>query len=377
MPLSVFVDALPFTVMQKDYIAKLDGEPELALLKPNVGYSSTLHWQLYCNKYPNETGAFVDWVHEDEKSKAVSFVSKLCAPLDCNSMLGVLARKILNKFVFRRNAYANIPFKFRPYFTEKGKYLFWDKSRYSAEKTFDGYVVISQDEGHHPYLYSLRKLEEEIQKGTKDIFAVFGFTDAIGHVYRRGAEYDVAIAPDMDRLFSVVDQYREKHPDEEVLIVSDHGMSTVERKVELDLIKLFGKQSKKTYIAYCDSAIMCVFTDNEELKNRIGEYLLTREEGHLLTEDERKAYGIDDKKFGALIYNLREGNVFANNWFGKSVKKPRPTGSGMHGFWPELEAKDQMASIVLYSQKRKLEEIYDYPAAYKLIMQVMQPEKEI
>lgn len=377
MPLSIFVDALPFTVMQKDYISKLEGSPKLALLKPNVGYSSTLHWQLYCNKYPNETGAFVDWVYDKETNKAVRIFSKLCAPLDYMGILGVLARKVFNKYVFRCNAFANIPFKFRPCFTEKGKYLFWDKARYFNEPTFDGYAVISQDEGHHTYEYSLSQLEKEISNGTKNIFAVFGFIDAIGHKYRRGAGYDAAIAPGMDKLFAVVNSYRKRHPDEEVLIVSDHGMSTVQNKVDLELEKHFGKQGKKTYIAYCDSAIMCVFTEDETLKESIGEYLLTRAEGHLLSEEERKQYGIDDKKFGSLIYNLKEGNIFANNWFGKSVKKPSPTGIGMHGFWPEFEAKDQMASIVLYGGKRDLNEQYDYPAAYRLIMQVMQPSKEV
>ena len=142
-------------------------------------------------------------------------------------------------------------------------------------------------------------------------------------------------------------------------------MSTINEKVNLCLENKFGKQNKKSYIAYSDSAIMCIWSENEKLKKEITKYLNSRGEGHLLTEEERKKYRTADRKFGDLIFNLREGYVFAENWFGKSIRKPSPDGAGMHGFWPELSAKDQMACILLINGRQKLEKLYDYPKANK------------
>ena len=176
----------------------------------------------------------------------------------------------------------------------------------------------------------------------------------------------------MEKLRGLIELYQERFPDEDVLIVSDHGMSTIKNRIDLNLEKKFGKQSENTYIAYSDSCIMCVWSDDAALLNRISEYLKTRDEGHLLTQDERKYYRATKQQFGNLIYILREGNCFADSWFGKSLKKQSSDGEGMHGFWPECAAKDQMASIVLLSKEKRLKDFYVYADAHELIKEVMQ-----
>ena len=93
MPLSLFCDALPYSEMSvqyKDWFDKL----QLAPLMPNIAYSSSLHWQLYCNKYPDERGILVDWVRESEKNKAVRILSTILRPLDVNETLGWFSRKV-------------------------------------------------------------------------------------------------------------------------------------------------------------------------------------------------------------------------------------------------------------------------------------------
>ena len=121
MPLSLFCDALPYSEMSvqyKDWFDKL----QLAPLMPNIAYSSSLHWQLYCNKYPDERGILVDWVREPEKNKAVRILSTILRPLDVNETLGWFSRKVLDRIVFRRNMFANVPYQFRKDFIyEKSK----------------------------------------------------------------------------------------------------------------------------------------------------------------------------------------------------------------------------------------------------------------
>lgn len=370
MPLSLFVDALPYNEMTAHY-ANWQTNMQLGELIPNIAYSASLHWQLYCDKYPDDRGVLVDWVRQSEKNRVVRFLSTVLAPLDRMGNLGLLSKKVLCRFIMRRNTFANIPYRFRKDFTEMGGYLFWNEKTYRAESIFDGYTVVSQDEGHRSFELTLSLLREAVERGDTHIFGVFSFADALGHVCRRGEKYSARLRPYMDALGEVIALYREKHPDEEVLIVSDHGMSTVERRINLRLEEHFGKQKKGRYVAYCDTAVMAIWCDDPTLEQPIREYLATHPEGHLLTEEERAYFRATDRKFGDILYILREGNVFANNWFGKSIRKPNPDGAGMHGFWPEWEAKDQMACVALIGGDRTLQERYDYPAVHALIKDVM------
>ena len=371
MPLSIFIDALPYTEITAQY-ADWFPDMQFAELQPNIAYSSSLHWQLYCNKYPDERGVLVDWAKTPEKNRAVRFLATVLRPLDCIGDLGLYSRKFLDRVVFRSGKFANIPYKFRKDFSECGKYLFWDEKTYRQEKIFDGYTVISQDEGHISFEETVEKLEAAIRSGDRNIFVATGFTDQLGHKCRRGEIYHKRVKPYMDTMHRVIAAYRVQNPQEEVVIISDHGMSTIAEKVNFELEKQFGRQSKKSYIAYSDSAIMCIWCADTDLQARLAAYLDTRKEGHLLTEAERTKYKATDRKFGDLIFNLREGYVFAENWFGKSIRKPSPDGAGMHGFWPELAAGDQMACILLINGKRTLDTLYDYPKANALLETIMQ-----
>lgn len=373
MPLSIFIDALPFNEIEKNY-SDWFSDMQLSELIPNIAYSSSLHWQLYLDKYPDERGMLVDWVREKEKRKSVKAVSFLMRPFENMGKISYLSKKVLDRIVFKKNTFANIPYKFRGDFTEKGKYLFWSEKTYKNEPLFKDYSVISQDEGHRSFEETISLLESTVKKGDKNIFAVFSFADAMGHKCRRGEEYSKRLLPYMKEVKKLIDEYRRINPKEEVLIVSDHGMSTVTNRVDFKLEEKFGKQSKKTYIAYSDSAIMCIWCEKEELKEEIKAFLSEKSEGHLLNEEERKYYGATDKKFGDLIYILKEGNVFKKNWFSISFRKPSADGSGMHGFWPDREAEDSMAVIMLIGSNRKLEAKTDYRYANKLINSVMKGE---
>ena len=286
MSLSLFCDALPYSEMKNQYSEWFDGM-QLAPLMPNIAYSSSLHWQLYCDRYPDERGTLVDWVKEPEKNKVIRIIAALLRPTDIVPKLGWFFRKVLDRMIFHRNAFANIPFNFRKDFTQKGKYLFWNKAEYGNEELFREWVVVSQDEGHRTFEQTIDCLNAAIATNEMNIFGVFGFADSMGHTCRRGKAYSARLRQYMDVLHETIQRYLNLHPEEPVLILSDHGMSTVEHRVDVDLEKKFGKPGKNTYIAYSDSAVMCIWCDNEGLQGKIKEYLATLEYGHLLTEDER------------------------------------------------------------------------------------------
>lgn len=371
MALSIFADALPYSEMVQNYKNWLPNM-QLSELQPNIAYSSSLHWQLYCDKYPDDRKTFVDWGMVSEKNRAVRIIASIFTPFDRGGIFSIVTKKGLDRVVFRRNAFANIPMKFRKDFSEIGQYLFWDKEVYGKEPIFDGFLVISQDEGHISFDEAIARLEDVIGNNEKNIMFVTGFPDQLGHKTRRGDLYSKRLAPYMDKMRSVMAKYNELFPEEEILLVSDHGMSTIESRIDLGLEARFGKQSKNTYIAYSDSCVMCIWSKKSELLKKISDYLNTRKEGHLLSDEERIYYRATDQQFGNLIYILREGTCFANSWFGKSLRKPSADGEGMHGFWPERSAKDQMASVVMISKKRKIDDFYTYSTVHALIKNVMQ-----
>lgn len=370
MALSIFIDALPFSEIENRYQNWFDGQ-QFAKVLPNIAYSSSLHWQLYCDKYPDERGVLVDWCMEKEKDRSVRVISKLFSFMDYTGDLGIIFKKILSKYVYRKNAFANIPFRFRADFSEKGEYLFWRSETYRRESVFDGYMVISQDENHISFDKTIQNLHSAIESGVTNIFLNTGFADSIGHVNQRGEQYSYALGLEMEKLRKEIAFYLEKHPDQEILIVSDHGMSTIHNMIDLKLESYFGKQSKDSYIAYSDSCIMCVWVYDDGLREPIENYLLSRTEGHLLSNEDREYYRATDKKFGDFLYVLKEGNCFLNNWFGKSFKKPSVNGQGMHGFWPEWSAYDQLASVILINSERHLADKYTYPEVHLLIKEVM------
>ncbi len=371
--LSLFVDALSYSYLKEHFIGDMPNV-QVAPMIQNVGYSSSLHWELYNNIYPDDHGYFVDWVKENESNKLICLISDMLAFTDYFGNLGVYLRKVLNRYIFRKNLFANIPFRFRKYFSCKSDYLFWDKKNYGRYKLFDSYVFAMQDEGKKSFDENLALLKQHVENGEKNIFGVFGEVDAIGHTLPRGSEYDAKVDSCMRKLFQVIDLYRTKQPDKSILIVSDHGMSTINNLVDVDLEKKFGRASKKTYIAYSDTAIMCVFCETLSLKEQMEDYLSQFEYGHVLSDEERKLYGISDKKFGDIIFNLKEGYGFADNWFGKSIRRNYNFHVGMHGFWPEWTSKDQLASVVLINGKEKLAERYNYRSACELINEVMKDE---
>ena len=370
MPLSIFIDALPYTEVKEHY-SKWFINQQTAELQPNIAYSSVLHWQLYCNKYPDDRLKFVDWQKTPETRKSIRIISCLLRPFDCIRPLSFLNRKVLDRLFFHGNCFANIPMKFRKDFSEQSQYLFWNREVYSKEKLFEKYCVVSQDEGNFSFDETIQKLNNAIESNQKNLFLCIGEIDHQGHLCARGSLYSEIVAKFMAIIRDSIEKYLNRFPEEEVLIVSDHGMSTINNYVDLKLEKKFGAQSWNNYVAYQDSCLMCVWCSDKHKIEDIAEYLKTKEDiGHLLSNGEREYYRTTNPLFGDLIFNLREGNCFKTSWFGNSIKK-HPNGQGMHGFWPDRKAKDQMAAIILINGKHSLAPFYTYFDAYNFIKMVM------
>jgi len=368
MPLIAFVDGLPYTYARERQASWMSNA-SVSALRPNVGYSSNLHWELFCGLYPDDLGFFTDWARKAESRLTVKAISHLLGPLDRIGDAGVVARKVFDKFVFREPALANIPSRFRKLFSNQASYLLASTPSASRIPHTQGYTFVLQDEGNVPFEENDRNLRCQIESEAVDVFTAFSFADAIGHRLGRGEAYDRELDLHMNALRRTFDRYLGINPEQEVLLISDHGMSTVHDQTDLSLESKFGRQSETRYIAYTDTAILRVFIHDEHLIDGMANYLSSRTDGHLLNDHERSQNGVVSRRHGDLIFVLNEGIVFGDNWFGKSLRRQKGRPYGMHGFWPT--GLDQYGVIYSLNRPAPLAEEYSYSEAHKLVQRAI------
>jgi len=368
MPLVIFVDALPYSFVDKYKSNIWMNGKAYYKLEPNIGYSSNLHWQLFGNVYPDDIGFFTDWSYSKEPNKAVVALSRLLSFTDRIGNLGLYIKKFLDRILLQKNVFANIPFRFRPLFRQNPEYLFFSSNTTRKLDVFKEFDLILDDEIKVSFSELLVRLENSISKKNRNIFISFGFADHLGHELSRSGRYDELINSHMEKLDIQITKYLEANPSEIVVIVSDHGMSNIEKEVDLHLESYFGKESTCNFLSYKDSAIMRLYIFDKTKEQVINEYLSKSEFGHLLTKEERILYRVSNLKFGDFIFVLYDGFVFSDNWFGKTIRKSKIE-YGMHGFWPK--SKDQQAVVITNQPSLVKSSELTYDDFYHLIREVM------
>ncbi|MCP3967879.1 MAG: hypothetical protein GY750_19615 [Lentisphaerae bacterium] len=130
----------------------------------------------------------------------------------------------------------------------------------------------------------------------------------------------------------MVDSASKNYDDYTVTVISDHGMTPLEKCVDLKAaIEDTGLDFGHDYIATYDST-MARFWFLENRARQIILYTLSQiPEGHTLSKPEKVKYGINftDQMYGEEIFLLNSGNQIIPSDMGKN---PLP---GMHGFSPE------------------------------------------
>lgn len=361
MSLFIFVDALPYTFVNEAAKSYFENASVHAL-HPNVGYSSNLHWKLFENKMPDDIGFFTDWTYEKEPNTSTCLVAKMCQSLDCTEKLGIFSRKVLNRIPLLKHQFANIPYKYRALFSNKSQYLLSKSSLLSTNSDYEGYKFILQDELKEPVEIILQKVNQYVKMGEKQLFVSISEVDQIGHQLGRGKDYDDKLTGIIELLVDTIKMYKDKNPESGVAVVSDHGMLNASKMIEFKELQL---PSYRDVIYAFDSEILKIYC-NENSREEIIEILEKSSYGHLISEDERRKYGITDRRFGDLIFNLFESISFGNNWFAGSLKKSSKI-FGMHGYWPNNVVSDHYGTLILYGVENNLPEIVDYNMSADMI----------
>lgn len=132
----------------------------------------------------------------------------------------------------------------------------------------------------------------------------------------------------------VVRAFIELHgEDAKYYIFSDHGMASVTDGVEFDIEEVVGKPGPKTYGYFVDATFLRVWLNDLSLRDKLCDALDKLGAGHIFSKEERKKYGLLDRKHGDIIYLLDESKMFSPSFFGEE------TCMSMHGYDPELESQ--------------------------------------
>jgi len=184
----------------------------------------------------------------------------------------------------------------------------------------------------------LNSMERRALKDTINLFKKYDFMvvklnslDRLGHKY---GPLSREIRERVRYLDSVVEEAVGELQDNvrnfSFIIISDHGMIPVEKSLNIE--ELLEKETRieplKDYIPYFGSTFASFFILNKNSKSIIYELLQSIENyGKILSENEIKAWGINQELYGHLIFALKEKTVFHPNFFQR-----REIPKGAHGY---------------------------------------------
>jgi predicted AlkP superfamily pyrophosphatase or phosphodiesterase len=307
---------------------------------PGLGYSINIKSELFGGYQPDDIGYFCEWMYDKNSPlKKYAFLFNVLSPISLigsyylKRMAHMLVSRIINKNI------SVIPFEYLRYFSA------YDKSPYENGFVFP--TVFNKSGSLLKIIYSdfpksssrdqeiFRKTKVAINQKTHDnIFVACADLDHINHKYGIGSDMSIEKIKKLDKMLEeVCNLFTEKNPEGNIFILSDHGFVNVKDNVRLGLQNRFGKISESTFIYFVDATLARIWVFDSVLKKEIFEYLDNLWFGRLINEEERKRFGVTDKKLCDYIFLLNEGIVFSDSFVVKKDIK------SLHGYHPDLESQ--------------------------------------
>ncbi|MEK6732743.1 MAG: alkaline phosphatase family protein [Candidatus Omnitrophota bacterium] len=303
--LIIFIDGFPYELIKKlDFLNRFSYK---CGLMPSIGYSINIQAEIFAGLKADQIDFFNTWKFEPKSSpfKRLKNIKWALGTFQDNRYLSWFFRKAI-KFNYRADS-LNIPYRFIDMFAPCGY------SIYSGNLT------------------ESRVLPDE----------TFLELDTVAHKFGLDSkEYNDSINCLNKRINNLFDRFRLMNPNGHIVALSDHGMSRVQKAVQLDLEKEISLSADGNFMYFLDTTMLRVWYVNQKAKLIIETFLNSRDYGRLLNEEERISFGIANKKWADSIFLLNEGYVFDPSFLEKGHPK------AMHGYYPHLPWQK---GIFLYS----------------------------
>jgi len=347
--LIIFIDAFPYKFLERTkYMKKF---PIRFKVRPSLGYSINIKAEIFGGYAPDNLGWFCKWNYDSE-SKLKMFTPFFLV-LDIFRKINLINRG-LHKFIGKIfGDIGNIPFRYLPFISKNSVDIFslsfpkdsLLKSKYLkviASERFKSSNLLEKD--FEVFKQGLKYIKKN---SNSSILLTFVALDHIGHWKGPySGEYHSYVLT-IDKYVEELKTYFLKiNKNANVIVLSDHGMSEVEKGVRLDLEKYFGKPSEKKYFYIMDGTILRIWCFDFEICEKIKKFLNNLNLGKVLNREERAKYGITKKKFGDIIFLIKERYMFCPSFWGSKLSK------GMHGYHPDFE---NQKGIFLFSGDDNME----------------------
>ena len=300
-----------------------------ASYRPGVGYSFTQKTEILHGLLPNDQGVLNVWQCNDTSPAELSKRSKF---LSTFRDILPFADKVLHFFIARCiKGVANIPFEFYGKFHAMTINPYTQNSHSILEDSGWHLIIGDYDiplNDTNP-LDALKKAVED--KTSPLIFAALAELDHIGHVSGPAGNHYINHAQLLSRrLEKIAGTFLKNHPDGRFIVVSDHGMISVNNMLRLKG-STFDLPDNKRAPYWLDSTMLRVWTRTDQETALIKERLENTPYLKVLSDEERHEHGINRRRFGAIICLTEKGTIFRPDHFG--VGRPK----GMHGYHPDTE----------------------------------------
>ena len=340
----IFIDGFPFYYLDKaPQMSQFEGK---ARLIPGFGYSINCQLELFTGLQPDEVGYFGDWTYAPERSpfRRAKILLRLLNPVGRVYYLDRLLHKALGKIT--RIEVKNIPFSYLPMMAPNSGDIF---KREISVDLFHGAATFFWPDFLHlkwgkrdaaTFIAAMDAIEADGK-----VVLTFTELDHIAHACGVGSpEFDHHVEHIDSWVSDLKEEFLKRYPDGVVIVVSDHGMVNVNKRVHIKLESVLGTPGKRPYAYFLDGTILRVWTFDARIRARCKEYLNSLEVGVILTSDERKRWGVSSPTFGDIIFVANEGVMFVPSFWGRKLSR------AMHGYLPDLASQH---GIFLCSQPLK------------------------
>ena len=295
---------------------------------PNLGYSATQKPQILRGKTPDDLGYLNLWQYAGPPTVEMHPLGIASTVLrDRVPLIDKVIHKAIEKLGWSKQ---NIPFSIATGFSQI------EDDAYGGGDSLVGgsqWRRIVSEHLHNPPKdkFAISAVHALIDQGEERIFVALTELDHIGHEFGVGTKY-AAHAEILDAAMALLTRdFLARHPLAFVAVFSDHGMTNVTESIRLRS-DLFRGRRNIIYPHFIDSTMVRVWCPPGEVQDEVSARLRAIPDVRVVSEEERKIWGVSSPDFGRIIAVCSPGMVFSPNFFG--IKRPR----GMHGYHPEVES---------------------------------------
>lgn len=346
--LAIFLDGFRYDYLNADNAPFLHDNTKRGTCLPLqslLGFSSSIKAALWTFTYPRTHGYWTYWGHVPHVRKEPPQLYKIFEPIPSTD-LRTFSRQVMRYVLQRMGSsaiewfMASVPDDIMPFFSRLSPEI-------SSNDEINGITTlfgILRERGIKcRYLtdkdYSMPHFEFDSQSDSFNIIFVPNF-DWIGH---RFGPFSNEIKSEVRKLDTLMEKIMGRYSDAKdfhVLMFSDHGMARVRGKVNVKkVIDHLPLRQPKDYLVFYDSTLTRFWFFSEKAEKMIVNSLQSIDNGIILTELDKKRFGIDFEHnwYGDTFFLMKVGFEIFPNYFVSFVPKFLEhvlTRKGMHGYDP-------------------------------------------